>query len=100
MRFKDINPSQKSIASKEYIELLEKVRVRNATMPNSQLGETKGAFLEETLNQTPFVYGMNKEATQLAILQKYLEKEDLGADPGLNTNTHMQRLVFSIVCQD
>ncbi len=82
--------------AQEYEDLLTRYRVRNEVVANEKLGETLESKLEQTKNKFPFVYGMNKEATQLAILLKHLQEEELANDPGLNVTKDMRKLVSSI----
>lgn len=98
-RYSAIEAEIKSILTKEFIDLEERVRSRNETLPLKDLGETAKALLstDSSTNSHPFVFGMNKDATQLAILLKFLEKEGLSENPGVHMNVF---LLFSNIDRD
>ena len=53
----------------------------------NELGETiESKSVSQISADEQFVFGMNKEATQLAIILKHMEKEELNVNPGVHMN--------------
>jgi hypothetical protein len=70
---------------------MSKVKLRNQKVNKSELGEIDESNRSELLTDT-FVYGLNKEATQLSILMS-LQTQDLKMESGVFVNDTMQKLV-------
>ncbi|KAJ3346043.1 Sperm-associated antigen 17 [Kappamyces sp. JEL0680] len=80
---------------KEYSELLDSVAARSQTTSKAELGETIGALTKEDSRvwNDPFVYGANKDATQMAILLSQFQKQDIRTEDGADLNSDMQKLL-------
>ncbi|KAI8896643.1 hypothetical protein BC833DRAFT_85524 [Globomyces pollinis-pini] len=75
-------------------DLLELVRnFQHDERPLSELGETPESLIPNHDRTGPFIFGKDKEATQLAIVLKHMEKEDLLRNPGSVMNSELNQLL-------
>jgi hypothetical protein len=78
--------------STKYKNFLVDVSQRSQEVELTELGETFNAYKPET-GSDQFTFGADKESTRLAIISNYMEQEQLEANPGINTNDNIERLL-------
>lgn len=82
---------------KDYEEFLNRVQTRNEVVNLSELGETPEALkLNSEEHHKKFIFGADKEATQLAIIMKYMHSENLHQNPGVILTEGTSNLVYCI----
>ncbi|KAJ2995289.1 hypothetical protein HDV02_000892 [Globomyces sp. JEL0801] len=78
----------------EHTNFLERVKLRDDERPLSELGETPESLIPNHDRTGPFIFGKDKEATQLAIVLKHMEKEDLLRNPGSVMNLQQAKKIM------
>ncbi|KAJ3321959.1 hypothetical protein HDV06_003696 [Boothiomyces sp. JEL0866] len=92
-RLSQLSQNERDSISAEYSEFKEMLKKRHRPIPISELGETEAALQSNYDGNGAFTLGSDKEATQLAIILQYMDKEDLSSNAGLAVNNDVMSLL-------